>query len=59
MKRRRFLQATATAPAIAVRAGDQLIFRYTGQSASSVNAYVPNGDGARQKGRIPNLTLPP
>lgn len=51
-------EVTGRGRAITVRAGDQLIFRYSGQSASSMNAYVPNGDGVRQKGRIPNLTLP-
>ena len=50
--------ASARGNAIRYRAGDRLIFRYSGQSATSMNAYVPNGDGVRQKGRIPNLTLP-
>lgn len=51
-------QASASGVRIDYRPGDQLIFRYSGQSATSFNAYVPNGDGARQRGRIPNLTLP-
>jgi hypothetical protein len=50
--------ASASGPSVKVQQGDQLIFRYTGQSATSRNAYVPNGDGVRQNGRIPNLTLP-
>jgi hypothetical protein len=50
--------ASARGPAVTVQKGDRLVFRYTGQSASSRNAYVPNGDGVRQNGRIPNLTLP-
>jgi hypothetical protein len=51
-------EATAQGVGVTFRSGDRLIFRYTGQSASSMNAYVPNGDGVRQNGRIPNLTLP-
>jgi hypothetical protein len=51
-------EATARGAAVKVQSGDLLIFRYSGQSASSMNAYVPNGDGVRQNGRIPNLTLP-
>jgi hypothetical protein len=51
-------EASATGRAVTMRAGDRLVFRYTGQSASSRNAYVPNGDGVRQNGRIPSLTLP-
>lgn len=51
-------EASARGRAITRQNGDVLVFRYTGQSASSMNAYVPNGDGIRQNGRIPNLTLP-
>ena len=50
--------ANAVGPAVKRQKGDQLIFRYSGLSATSRNAYVPNGDGVRQNGRIPNLTLP-
>ena len=46
------------APAIRFQAGDQLVFRYAGQSASSPDAFIPNGDGARTGGRIPSITLP-
>ena len=46
------------APAIAFKAGDQLVFRYTGANTDSNQAYVPNGDGAASNGRIPNFTLP-
>jgi hypothetical protein len=46
------------APAIVFQAGDQLVFRYTGTNASTAMAYIPNGDGVRAAGRIPNLTLP-
>lgn len=52
------LDADAPGTAIDFLAGDQIVFKYTGQSASSINAYVPNGDGARAHGRIPSLTLP-
>ncbi len=51
-------EATAQGPAVSMQKGDRLVFRYSGQSATSRNAYVPNGDGFRQNGRIPNLTLP-
>jgi hypothetical protein len=51
-------EVTGRGAGISYRKGDRLIFRYSGQSASSMNAYVPNGDGVRQRGRIPNLTLP-
>jgi hypothetical protein len=44
--------------AIPYQAGDLLIFRYTGTNATSAMAYIPNGDGVRASGRIPNLTLP-
>lgn len=48
------------APAIDYRAGDQLVFRYEGPSPDQPNtqAFIPNGDGARTSGRIPNITLP-
>ncbi len=42
----------------AFQAGDQLVFKYTGASAKLADAYIPDGDGARLNGRIPNLTLP-
>jgi hypothetical protein len=51
-------EESATGPAVKRRAGDILLFRYTGNNATSMNAYVPNGDGPRQSGRFPNLTLP-
>ncbi len=46
------------AAAIDFRAGDQLVFRYTGSTASTADAYIPNGDGAKRNGRDPNITLP-
>ena len=46
------------APAIELTGGDQLVFRYTGMNATSAEAYIPNGDGATAKGRIPSFTLP-
>ena len=52
-------EEAAQGAAIDRRDGDVLVFRYTGASATSMNAYIPNGDGARQKGRIPHLILPP
>ena len=50
---------TRTAPAIDFQPGDQLVFRYTGANTTSHEAYIPNGDGDRSNGRIPNITLPP
>jgi hypothetical protein len=49
-----------TAPAIEFTAGDQLVFRYSATAAGTAqgDAWVPNGDGALQGGRIPNITLP-
>jgi hypothetical protein len=46
------------APAIDFMPGDQLVFRYTGNGTTLTDAYIPNGDGKRSKGRIPNITLP-
>jgi hypothetical protein len=46
------------APAIDFAPGDQLVFRYTGGPSTSMQAFIPNGDGARANGRIPNITLP-
>ncbi len=48
-----------TCPAITFKAGDQLVFRYTGANTTSSEAYIPNGDGSVTHGRIPNITLPP
>ena len=38
--------------------GDQLVFRYSGANTTSNEAFVPNGDGAKTKGRIPSFELP-
>ena len=46
------------APAVDYRGGDQLVLRYTGTNATSADAYIPNGDGAKKAGRDPNITLP-
>ena len=46
------------APAMDFEPGDQFVFRYTGTNSTSANGYIPNGDGARTNGRIPNVTLP-
>ncbi|HTJ44056.1 MAG TPA: hypothetical protein VL463_18245 [Kofleriaceae bacterium] len=50
--------ADAQGIAVDYRPGDQLVFKYTGESATKPSAYVPNGDGARKEGRDPNITLP-
>jgi hypothetical protein len=48
-----------TAPAIDFAPGDQLVFRYAGTTPfAPAQAFIPNGDGARAHGRIPNITLP-
>ncbi|MGE0872950.1 MAG: hypothetical protein AB7P03_30645 [Kofleriaceae bacterium] len=47
-----------TAPAADAGDGNQLILRYAGSNASIAMAFIPNGDGARLMGRIPNITLP-
>lgn len=49
---------TAEVGAVDPEEGDQLIFRYRGESAGLPMAYVPNGDGAITDGRIPNIELP-
>jgi hypothetical protein len=46
------------APAIEFVDGDQFVFRYSGSNTMSGVAFIPNGDGALTKGRIPNITLP-
>ena len=52
------LDADATGVAVSFQSGDQLVFKYTGQSATLANAYVPDGDGDVKNGRDPNITLP-
>ncbi len=48
------------APAIDFAPGDQLVFRYEGTvGGNNIQAFIPNGDGARAHGRIPTITLPP
>ena len=39
-------------------AGDQLVFKYSASNTTKTEAWIPNGDGAKAKGRIPNITLP-
>lgn len=46
------------APAIDHQPGDKFIFRYSGANSTSMQAFIPNGDGALADGRIPNITLP-
>jgi hypothetical protein len=52
------LEYDETAPAVDFKAGDQLVFRYTGTNGAAAETYIPNGDGVHSKGRIPNITLP-
>jgi hypothetical protein len=37
---------------------DELVFRYSAANTSKVEAWIPNGDGSKAHGRIPNITLP-
>ena len=37
---------------------DQLVFRYTASASSKADAWIPNGDGDKSMGRIPNFALP-
>jgi hypothetical protein len=46
------------APAIDFQPGDEFVFRYTGNNSTAMQAFIPNGDGERANGRIPNITLP-
>lgn len=52
------LDQDATGSAVDFQAGDLLVFKYTGASAHSVNAYLPNGEAGTNGGRAPNITLP-
>lgn len=45
-------------PEVDYEAGDQLVFSYSARNTTKAEAWIPNGDGAKAKGRIPNLTLP-
>lgn len=49
---------TAAVDEVVYEDGDQLIFRYSAGDTVAAMAYIPNGDGARQNGRIPHLILP-
>jgi hypothetical protein len=46
------------APAIDFEPGDQLVFQYSATNTTKVEAWIPNGDGSKAKGRIPSLSLP-
>jgi hypothetical protein len=47
-----------TCDAITYASGDQLVFRYTGANGTSMESYIPDGDGQFANGRIPYITLP-
>ncbi|MCB9562289.1 MAG: hypothetical protein H6709_08440 [Kofleriaceae bacterium] len=51
-------EVTGDGPAITYAAGDQLVFRYTGDGTTTQMAYIPDGDGALANGRIPYIDLP-
>lgn len=44
--------------AIEFQPGDQFVFRYSGANTTSMQAFIPNGDGALANGRIPSIDLP-
>jgi hypothetical protein len=52
------LDADSEGTAVAFQPGDQIVFRYTGASASNVNAYIPDGEGLTNGGRNPAVILP-
>jgi hypothetical protein len=51
-------EQTAEVDEVPAADGDQLVFRYSGQSQELPMAYVPNGDGDRVGGRIPYIEIP-
>lgn len=51
-------EVSADGPAVDFQDGDQLVFRYLGENSTVPEAYIPNGDGDRQNGRIPYIDLP-
>lgn len=52
------LDLDAAGIAIDFESGDAIVFRYTGQSAANVNAYIPNGEAGTADGRNPAVILP-
>jgi len=52
------LDADSEGVAVAFQQRDQIVFRYTGASASNVNAYIPDGEGVTNGGRNPAVILP-
>lgn len=38
--------------------GDLLVLRFTAESAAAGMPFIPNGDGANARGRIPSIQLP-
>jgi len=52
------LELHANGPAVDFKAGDQLVFRYSGINTTVNEAYIPDGDGARENGRDPYIDLP-
>jgi hypothetical protein len=52
------LDLDAPGTAVTAQDGDQIVFKYTGQSATRTSAYIPNGEGKLAGGRDPSITLP-
>lgn len=51
-------EASEELAAVEAESGDQLVLRITGEGSATMMAYVPNGGGAEDGGRIPYLDLP-
>ena len=51
-------EETAQADKVESASGDELVFRFSAESANDM-AYIPNGEGTMNGGRIPYLDLPP
>lgn len=51
-------EETAEVDKVESSSGDELVFRFSGESETDM-AYIPNGEGTMNGGRIPYLDLPP
>jgi len=50
-------EETAQADKVESSSGDELVLRYSAESDNDM-AYIPNGEGTQNGGRIPYLDLP-
>jgi hypothetical protein len=52
-------EGAAEAAAVMAKSGEELVLKFSAMSASTApSPFIPNGDGANAKGRIPSLRLP-